>query len=290
MPSKAIVTLVIGDAFQRLWKRFCEANWRAYAERYGYDIVCIERPLDESDRARRRHVSWQKCLILSQPFAKRYDRIVWVDADVLINLHRAPCATDGVPEDRIGVLDMFGIPNVESYRECLRRMFELWGAHAVVNDDPQSYYRNYGFPQQFDRAARNGMMVLTPRFHRELLERSYYEYEDRGPAWNAEMRPFSYELLRAGCEHWLDPQFDVNWYEVCVLQYPFLVADLRRDLLSRAARVSRRLLGLDCDQRVRKACVNAAFWNSFTLHFGSGTRQDMALVDLHATSWRSCRL
>ena len=36
---------------------------------------------------------------------------------------------------------------------------------------------------------------------------TYHNYEDRGPGWNLEMRPLSYELLQADCVTWLDPRF-----------------------------------------------------------------------------------
>jgi hypothetical protein len=52
--QKAIVTLAIGEKYYTSWKTFCEPNWKPYAERYGFDLVCLESPLDTSERARSR--------------------------------------------------------------------------------------------------------------------------------------------------------------------------------------------------------------------------------------------
>ena len=57
----AIVTLALGGRFAASWRRSCEANWAAYADRHGYDVVCLTEPLDRSERAQGRSPSWQKC-------------------------------------------------------------------------------------------------------------------------------------------------------------------------------------------------------------------------------------
>jgi hypothetical protein len=66
-------------------------------------------------------------------------------------------------------------------------------------------------------------MVLSPTHHRELLEDVYTRYDDRGPGFNYEMRPLSYELLRAGVVSWLDPRFNYIWGHYKALHFPFLV-------------------------------------------------------------------
>ena len=74
--KKAIVTLAIGDRYLQHWKSTCEANWRVYGARHGFDVICFDKPLDDSARARNRSPAWQKCLILGQDALQQYDRIV----------------------------------------------------------------------------------------------------------------------------------------------------------------------------------------------------------------------
>ncbi len=289
--SKAIVTLAIGTKFLETWKRYCEPNWRQYATKHGYDLICIDKPLDTTARAKRRHLSWQKCLILSQDLVKQYERVVWLDADMLINTSSAPSVTEGVPVEKIGVVEIWSQPHPQWYQECLKRMYEFWGPHAIINYAPREYYTKYGFPCSFDQVPGNAVMVLSPTYHHELLERNYYEYEDKGSAFNAEMRPFSYEVMKAGCAHWLDYRFCLQWWELRFMYYPFLISPpSKRTYVSRSKWRLGKVLRTWSATGYTQLCINAAFQNSFFLHCGGDTKMDMKLVDLSATSWRDCTL
>lgn len=68
--QKVIVTIAIGEKYVVSWKKYCQPNWQAYAHKYGYDLICLERPLDLSSRANLRSPAWQKCLVLGQGFAR----------------------------------------------------------------------------------------------------------------------------------------------------------------------------------------------------------------------------
>jgi hypothetical protein len=221
---RAIVTLAIGESFRRRWREICEPNWRGYAERHGYDLICVDEPLDMSERACLRSPAWQKCLILSQPFSARYDRMVWLDSDILI----APGAPDvcaGVPVEKVGAVDEFGIPSPALHRLIRRKQYAHWrrlGVPFIDNPNPRSYYSVYGLSRGFDHVVQTGVMVLSPKHHRDMLERTYRGYEDKGPGWNYEMRPLSYEMLSANCVHWIDPRFNFLFGIYQSLHYPFL--------------------------------------------------------------------
>ena len=98
-----MVTIAIGETYHASWKKSCEPNWKQYADKYKFDLICLEQPLDSSEGARNRSVAWQKCLILGQDFASGYDQIVWIDSDIMIN-SCAPDITTGVPLDKVGAV------------------------------------------------------------------------------------------------------------------------------------------------------------------------------------------
>jgi hypothetical protein len=239
--SKAIVTIAVGPGFAARWHSICEPRWRRYCERWGYDLVCIEEPLDTSERARRRSPAWQKCLILGQPFAQRYEQVVWVDADVLPN-PEAPSVVSSVPIDRVGAVDEYSMPTREIHSRTLAKLYRRWDAEGlryVHNLTAAEYYSNFGLSPAFEAVVQTGLMVLSPRHHRELLEDVYARYEDRGPGFNYEMRPLSFELLRAGVVTWLDPRFNYIWGHYKALHFPFLVTHPRHP---RAAKYAARAL------------------------------------------------
>lgn len=272
--SKAIVTLAIGDSYRRQWEELCRDNWTQYADRHGYDLLCLDRPLDSSTRASARSPSWQKCLILSTDFAKSYEQIVWVDSDVLINSGCAPCIASSVPIENVGGVNLWEAPGAVEFQRALLRLNELWQGQNAVSLIPPSatdYYTSWGLSNGFKQVITASVLVLSPRHHKELLEHVYYDYEDRGdPSWHYEMRPISYEILKSGAVTLLDCRFSTSWSVQMALHYPFL--------LTRESSVqSEREYGEEWD-RLLRCCVNVAFHNSYFLHFGP-RKAEMKLVD-----------
>jgi hypothetical protein len=290
--SKAIVTMAVGDRYLHAWKESCEANWNEYANRHGYDLICIDQPLDNSVRASRRSPSWQKCLIPGQEFVKNYNQVVWIDSDILINIAAAPCICAMVPVDKVGAVNQWAAPSVGEYAQILERLQEYWGDRAIPNATAKQYYANYGLAVEFDDVVQCGVLVFSPRYHRELFETTYRDHEEKGGAeWNYEMRPLSYELLRAKAVSWIDPRFNVTLFDQICLHYPFLINE--EPQLPYVARIGRKLarhLGGLRYSDVRRSCLNATMTNSYFLHFGGGSLVEMKLIDLGARSWRQCML
>nr|QQZ51820.1 hypothetical protein JKL49_13545 [Phenylobacterium glaciei] len=67
-----------------MWRVMCQSNWQAYADRHGFDLIGIAHRPDMSPRGQARSPAWQKLLVLDQPWSAAYDRIVWIDADIVI--------------------------------------------------------------------------------------------------------------------------------------------------------------------------------------------------------------
>lgn len=273
---KALVTLAIGDTHKQLWWEKCQKGWQKYADKHGYDVICIDTPLDDSERARQRSPSWQKCLILGQKFIEKYEQVIWVDADVVINFEKAPCIASMVAVDKIGAVDAWSMPTAELAQVVLDRLYDHWGETCVIRDrTAQDYYRSYGLMDGFDQVVQTGVLVLSPRHHRHLLEKVYFDYEETGKG-NYEMRPLSYELLKADCVHWLDHRFNLVWLVYKVLYYPFLLDEPRKRNRILAQIKQKMFLVPPASTRseLDKLCVNATFGNSYFLHF-AGSLEDM---------------
>lgn len=252
---KALVTLAVGASFQQRWEQVCRPNWQEYADRHCYDLVCIQHPLDISPAAKRRSPAWQKCLVLSQDFSAEYERIVWVDLDILLNPH-APDVAEGVPIEKVGAVDEYSIPTRSQHQSTLAKLYSYWdsiGAPYIRNPTAESYYQVYGFQTGFPYVVQTGVMVLSPRHHRQILEFVYDNYEDKGHTWNYEMRPLSYELLKAECVHWLDPRFNYLWGLYQAVNFPFLMDNPNSELLP--------------------SCLGEARRRTYFLHFAGDTEK-----------------
>lgn len=288
--STLLVTLAVGKTYIDHWRDYCESNWRQYANAHGYDLMCIDRPLDESSRARQRSVSWQKCLVLGQRYSREYERIVWIDSDILIS-PSAPPVDAHVPLDKVGAVRAYSTPTRELFLEAYTRLIECdesRGVSVVRETTPREYHSNFGLPSaDHDDVVQGGVLVLSPRHHRELLEKVYLTYEDKGSSqWHYEMRPLSHELQNAGVVYWIDHRFNQGWLSYQVMHYPFLSNGSPTNEIGR--RVKNRLLkrlGLrTLDERIQRACATTAFLNSYFLHF-AGSLGDMRLVDQQVRTW-----
>ena len=291
--TKAIVTLAVGDRYLQHWRSTCEANWHAYGARHGFDVICLDKPLDDSARARNRSPAWQKCLILSQDILQKYERVVWVDSDILINHHTAPAIDAGVPVEKVGAVQEFTYTDYAGAlpHQLLERLYSYWGK-SIINYSSKEYYTNCGLPSGFDRVVQTGVLVLSPRHHRSLLEKAYYDHEEKGgPEWNYEMRPLSYELLKADAVHWIDPRFNLVWSYSLFLHYPFLLDNNANN--SVWGRIKRKLAtAVDAPSftTVQRACLTATFLNSFFFHLGGVGLGELKFVDLTAGSINDCTL
>lgn len=291
--SKALVTIACGTAYQDNWKRYCEPNWRRYAAKHGFDVICLDAPLDTSLRARQRSISWQKCLILGHPAVKGYDQITWVDSDILINHHTAPDITAGVPRECVGAAEDIGFSKTEPLAAArfLERAFEYW-PDAVINRTPGEFYSRYGLPDRCERVLNPGVMVLSPAQHRGLFEFVYHAYEEKGGReWLMEMRPLSYEILNRCCVHWIDPRFNLMWPYLEMMYYPFLLPGAlpsrRRSLWGRLRNKFKLATRHAPYETTRRFCLNGAFHSAFFLHFGGMNTELMGRIDEGIASWKA---
>jgi hypothetical protein len=213
--KKAIVTLALGREYSDRFETYCRKNWTAYAERHGLDLFVFKDPLDRSERASKRSPAWQKCLILGEPELTSYERVVWVDADISIN-PASPSILEGVPLERVGAIDEHSFPTPQSRQALLREIIaaspqtggfdkRYWRAWL----DPSAWHASMGLPPGQSHIVQTGVMVLSPKHHRELLEHVYRTYDDGGSKlFNYEMRPLSYEIQTRALQHWIDARFN----------------------------------------------------------------------------------
>jgi hypothetical protein len=213
---------------------------------------------------------------LGQDFARKYERIIWVDSDVVINPD-APLITEGVPVEKVGAVDEFAFPSPKDHPIAVRKVAEAMRlSPEAIWDTPERFYGAWGLPRSFPQVVQTGVLVLSPQHHKELCGHTYHNYEDRGGATWGEMHPFSFELLGHDLVHWMDSRFNTIWAYVKAIQYPRLF-DNRLRLLQQVKGVRRFAFKLE-ETRLRKP-VTTTFLNSYFLHF-AGCPRDMRGLDM----------
>lgn len=213
---RAIVTIALGAQYLARWRALVEANFRAYAERHGYDAILVAGHLDRSWRALKRSAAWQKCLILSQPWSQAYERIVWIDADCVPKAS-APDISDDVPVECVGANTVFEQLSDVELEILVERQY---GFRTATRDARAAFaavqaevYRTDGFADPPDLMMHTGVLVLSPAHHRDSLEAAYAR--ESVNRWY-EQTALSYLVLKAGLMRGISPRF--NWLLDLVLQ------------------------------------------------------------------------
>ena len=272
--SKALVTLNIGEPYQKMWRETFADTWFEYGKRHGYDVLSLEDYIDNSELAHARSPHWQKCLILEDPRTQDYEDVVWVDSDILINYHTAPCVVaanaDGAASGKIGAVTWAGSdkPNRERFENGIRRVWENNQAPWVrAIEDPtfQKFFELGGYPIDHENMMNTGLLVLKQCDQHRLAMRQVYETYKEGPHTSKEQMALAHYLLTKDMVNPIDSRFNKIWDTVLIEAYPFLLVPAFAQ-----------------DKRMSAFCVNAAYHNAFFLHFISGqSRGFVGLVAKH---------
>jgi hypothetical protein len=203
----AIVTFLIGEVYERTWSRMCAPNWAAYAQRIGADIVVLKHRIDARDVSR--SPAWQKLLILDLPWAKRYERIIWLDSDIVINDEAPDILEYGGPVEKVGICEDSGRLSPAEAQVYLEGKLKIKLSPCNVQTSWRTamlerYLNHKTAPH--DVLFNTGVMVLSPAHHNETLK-SVYAYPEISRLF--EQPQLSHSLLANDLAYVLSPRF--NW-------------------------------------------------------------------------------
>jgi hypothetical protein len=275
--KKVLCTLAVGTKYEKMFARYCKKNWSEYCSNYSYDMVVITNLFDDSIRGRERSPSWQKLLILSQDWSSQYEQVVWVDADVMINAKIAPDITKILPVHKVGAVETYSIPSEAIHKIALQRQYDAWhaqGVNFIDNATPSLYYEKRGIPGgALDKVAQAGVLVCSPKDHKEIFEHVYYRYEDENKSayWNYEMPAISYELVKNDLIEWIPSEFNFCVSDLISAFYPFIFdSSSPKSLVGKAlAKISRNLKigSKDPKTLLRCQCLKNIYDLGYFIHF-----------------------
>lgn len=221
---RALVSLAIGDNHRALWERCARPSWLAYVERHGLDLIVLTEPIDPDDAARR-SPAWQKCLIPAAPWARRYQRLAWVDSDVVIS-PSAPDIFQSTPDGMIGAT-LVNDQCSTAERHILMSAFgkdgitpgpgdELAAVEAAWGRIQNQLYRANGVEVDETRMVATGVIVFEPGRHAEPFVQAFgYPQRSR----NYEQPALSSGILRSGRLHRLSPRWNWGVWDVLFLHF-----------------------------------------------------------------------
>jgi hypothetical protein len=211
-PRGAIATLLIGEKYVQMWRRHCEPNWRIYAEQHGFDLLVHESVIDTSQSSPSRSLAWQKLLIGTLEQSRKYPYLIWLDADIVINVAeglRAPDILNGVEEGRIGAVRYHALLRQPLFETAHR---QICGGMSAC-DYNTALFRSYGLEADPLFLLNTGVLVV-PRSRYSFLAEVYDKYRllPVNPQ-QQEQVVLSYEMYANGVTHFIDEKFNAVWYE-----------------------------------------------------------------------------
>ncbi len=249
MGKSAIVTMVVGDRYRESWRRFCLPNWTGYARRHGFDVCVIEQPIDSSDTARGRGLSWQKLLIGTLERLRQYDYLIWIDADIVINPGEVPSILDGLEPGRVGAVRYHALLSHPMFSAAYQRLCR----GRPPSEFCARIFQGYGLRGDPSQMIQAGVLAIPARVL-PFLESIYRRYPSPGHEQYQEQPILSSELSTAGLTQFLDEKFNAVWYEY------------------------KQALGIADDYpEISKLLVRKILGDVYFLHF-AGNQQDMALL------------
>ncbi len=171
----ALVTFAIGERYEKLFATHCKLGWESYTKRCGYELVILDKPIRALDG---KSLAWQKLFLLDLPILQCYDRVVFVDSDIVIRENALPILND-LPSGRLGFVRA---PECRGNEVSWYQSFSLSPA-AII--------------------AQTGVLCLEQK-HRQILQLASH-YPESGMY---EMPALSREIAESGCGHPLDDRFN----------------------------------------------------------------------------------
>ena len=104
-----LITVAIGEKYQKRYKALFYENHKSYAIKCGYDFKIVMDFLDKNNQ-HASFISLQKSLVCSQDFSQKYKKIIYVDADILFNIKTATPIHLLTENENIYIVDEYSQP------------------------------------------------------------------------------------------------------------------------------------------------------------------------------------
>jgi hypothetical protein len=197
----AIVTVAIGDSYIEKYNQHFRKGTEAYCKKYGYDFVLITEYLLPSKYPIYPFVNIMKWTLPYKAELQQYDKIMILDADILLTPGCIPFHTIEL-NGKIGVVDEYSQPT-PSMRIDIQR------AYKYETNAPEYYERCIGFKFETTRVFNGGLYICSPAKHGSFFKSIFEEHVDGtftcpGHPFHYEQAMFSYQLQTRNMYELLD--------------------------------------------------------------------------------------
>jgi len=206
-----LVTIAIGEEYLKMYEDLFKESQENYAKRYNYDFRVITDFLDKDyTNHMKSTITLNKILVCSQEWSKDYDMIIFIDADILINVCAPPIHNHMDYGDFIGIADDFWQPSIERATEMTKTRPD------IKPSNPTAYYKSCDFIDiETNFEFNTGVLVMQPKKHAKFLEDVYKKYVEKQKThpkkYLYENACIGYELQKNNLYKILPNKFNAVW-------------------------------------------------------------------------------
>jgi FkbM family methyltransferase len=200
-----LATIVIGEKYQNEYNQLFRPSHESYANKCGYDFKMITNYLDNN--IHQQNICMNKFLLCSQTWSFDYDFIIYIDADILININAPPLHSYYDYSYYIGMIDEFSQPTKDI--RLLIQKHNGWETSAT------DYYKLSDFDINTDMVFNGGVSIMQPKIHKDFLQDIYDKYihlqmnHPRG--FHFEQSCIGYNLIKNKMYKVIDNRFNAIW-------------------------------------------------------------------------------
>ena len=203
-----LVTIAIGQQYLKEYELLFKESQQNYAKKQGYDFKVITDFLDkDKNNMYKSTISFNKILVCNQEWSNNYDFIIFIDADILININSPPIHNYIDYENCIGIIDEYSQPTKEKRIQIQKQMG--WESNAT------DYYKLCDLDIQTDMVFNTGVLVLQPKYHANFLQNIYNKYIKKSIShhrgFHYEQSCIGYEIQKANLYKVLPNRFNSVW-------------------------------------------------------------------------------
>jgi hypothetical protein len=205
----AVFTVCIGESYTRAYEQLFKPSVTRYCEKHGYDLHVISDYITNiNDKYKNpSFISFVKMMVPYLEEAKKYDIIMVLDADIIINHNTPPFDLYYYTTNKIFVVNEYDQPTYEE--RLVIQKNNNWEIEA------SDYYKMSGLDIDTTYVFNSGMFICKPAIHadffRNLVDKYIDQQYNHPRGFHFEQSVFGYELQRQNMYHILDNKWNKIW-------------------------------------------------------------------------------
>lgn len=200
----ALVTIAIGPDYYHKYTLLFMNSHNLYAMKNGYDFFILTDFIDQNIK-HYNTISFNKILVCE--LFKKYDYVIYIDADIFINPLSDPIHICAKNTEKICIVNEAEQLSEEDYSNLKKKM--SWEANAT------EYYKLAQLDIDTNIVLNTGVMIFQPKLHCNFLRQIYDKYilkslsHPRG--YHYEQSCVGYELQKENMFLCIPNKFNAIW-------------------------------------------------------------------------------